>query len=358
MPEVRLQACVTSAPETRAPSNRRAAYALSSRSSGVRKRGVTRFAPSHASSRAAWPETAAAPSAPMSSSSRQDDLPGRALRPAAHHAALPPDGRADVAGPVEQRRPVLAEEPVPRLPPHRRRVERGQQRRDGGRPRPGNSRSSASATPGCPSSSTSAVGSAASAALVCPPVQPPHHCRSDTGAGPNERSHRRASSTRAAPPSSPPSPGRRPRRSQAEAAKPLELPRRPAAAPVPAHQVPLGAEQREHPRGDVGGAAVALVERVGELRPQPRLALGQLRPGRAAAAARAEPAARPAPTSRSHPPGSPSPTPPVARSFSSCRRSRLATSSVHAACTTGTSPAGTTNIVRRIPSIRTSERSA
>src|SRR3984957_2337582 len=50
-------------------------YALSSRSSGVRNRGVTRFAPSQASSLAAWPETAAAPSAPMSSSSRTTTSP-------------------------------------------------------------------------------------------------------------------------------------------------------------------------------------------------------------------------------------------------------------------------------------------
>src|ERR1700722_10617342 len=44
-----------------------------------------------------------------------NDLAGPVLRPAAHHAPLPPDGRPDVAGPVEQRRPVRPEEPVPRL---------------------------------------------------------------------------------------------------------------------------------------------------------------------------------------------------------------------------------------------------
>ncbi len=200
-------------------------YALSSRSSGVRKRGVTRFAPSHASSRAAWPETAAAPSAPMSSSSRQDDLPGRALSPAADHAALPPDGRADVAGPVEQRGPVLRRgtSPAPATPSASGRAPAAARRPAGSAA--GNSRSSASATPGCPSRSTSTVGSAASAAFVCPPVQPPHHCRSDTGAGPNERSHRRASSTRAAPPSSPPSrpassPGRPQRPGRAARSRP------------------------------------------------------------------------------------------------------------------------------------------
>jgi hypothetical protein len=58
--------------------------------------------------------------------------------------------------------------------------------------------SPASMTPGCPSRSTAHAGSAASAAFVCAPVQPAHHCKSETRAGPNAASHRRASSARAA----------------------------------------------------------------------------------------------------------------------------------------------------------------
>ncbi len=58
-------------PRPQAPGPRPGApYPASSRSSGVRKRGVTRNDPSHAAKAAASAATAAAPSAPMSSSSR------------------------------------------------------------------------------------------------------------------------------------------------------------------------------------------------------------------------------------------------------------------------------------------------
>ena len=59
------------------------------------------------------------------------------------------------------------------------------------------SRSSGSATPGPRSSSTSTAPAAASAALVCVRLQPVHHFRSVTSAGPNAASQRRASSVRA-----------------------------------------------------------------------------------------------------------------------------------------------------------------
>src|SRR5580700_3175131 len=66
------------------------------------------------------------------------DLAVLALRPAAHDPAVPPGRRADVPGPVEQGRPVLADVPGALAPAHRGGVESGQQRRRGpGSGRPG-----------------------------------------------------------------------------------------------------------------------------------------------------------------------------------------------------------------------------
>ena len=59
------------------------------------------------------------------------------------------------------------------------------------------SSSPASTMPGVPSRSTSVVVSWPSAARAWPAVQPVHHCRSETGAGPNASSQRRASWARA-----------------------------------------------------------------------------------------------------------------------------------------------------------------
>ena len=50
--------------------------------------------------------------------------------------------------------------------------------------------------------------------------------------------------------------------------------------------------------------------------------------------------------------------PEVSMAWASWRRMRSAIWSVHAAWITGTRPTGTTNTVRRMPSIRTSERSS
>ena len=129
------------------------------------------------------------------------DLAVLALRPAADDPAVPPGRGADVAGPVEQRRGVLADVPAALAPAHGGGVQGGQQRRPrpekaGASSRPG--RSAASMTPGAPFRSTSATSSSASACRTCPAVRPVHHCRSETRAGPNADSHRRASSARAA----------------------------------------------------------------------------------------------------------------------------------------------------------------
>ena len=53
-------------------------------------------------------------------------------------------------------------------------------------------------------------------------------------------------------------------------------------------------------------------------------------------------------------------SPSSVRASSATRRvcMRAATASVHAACSTGTSGTGTTNMVRRMASIRTSDRSS
>ena len=126
---------------------------------------------------------------------------------------------------------------------------------------------------------------------------------------------------------------------------------------MPPDQVPLGAEEHEHPRGDIRRSAVALVQRVGQLRPQPRLVLGQLRPGRAAAPrvqgrqhARAELPEPPGWVAVAHP-ADPQvllqlPTEPLGDVI---RARRLHDRHEFRP--------GTTNIVRRMPSIRTRKRS-
>ena len=190
--------------------------AVSSRSRGARKRGVTRAVPSHPSSAAASAATAAAPSAPMSSSSRYTTSPdARCAQPPttrpAHHTVGPTfPVRSNITGTCRgSRYQPRACHPIGVG------SSAGSSAATLGAPA-GKSRSSASAIPACPSRSTSATGSAASAALVWAPVQPAHHRRSATGPGPKTVSHRRASSARAAPASSPaPSPSFSPASSHA-----------------------------------------------------------------------------------------------------------------------------------------------
>ena len=134
------------------------------------------------------------------------------------------------------------------------------------------SRSSGSTTPGVPSRSTSTAPIAASAARVCPSVQPLHHFRSTTVAGPNAASHRRASSARAGSGSSRGSGAA----SQECGRLPAPLAARPGSARAAAHDPPLRGEQEEHPGGHAHAPRPLLVRAVVDLLPQPRHGRGQL----------------------------------------------------------------------------------
>ena len=159
-------------------------YAASSRSRGTRNRGMTLTPPSHASSRAASASTSVpVASAPTSSSNgtrpRRPSAPPirrpcvRSTRPSA------PRSRSDRTAPG-----VLAEIPGALFPAHHRRVERRQQHGPGLRRRRRLDIASMTNS-GHPSTSTSTAPIAASVARVCVRVQPVHHFRSATLAGPN-----------------------------------------------------------------------------------------------------------------------------------------------------------------------------
>ena len=126
--------------------------ALSSRWSGVGKRGMIRTPSIQAVSAAARASMAAAASGPDILEQAGHDLAVRALAPAADDAAIEPDRRAGVAVAVEQGRAVRPEIPVARGPAHRRRVEGRQERDPRVRARPSPvSRSSAITRPVVPS---------------------------------------------------------------------------------------------------------------------------------------------------------------------------------------------------------------
>ena len=192
----------------------------------------------------------------------------------------------------------------------------------------------------------------ASAARVCPSVQPDHHFRSATGAGPKARSQPRASSTRAGSASSagtpagnhastvdhqycPPEvhdPRGRPRTTRPSAASSGST--RDATLCDPWYDLPRATTIRPLSRGSSSDSSVDSAE-----------------PRTFSAATVASS------TSASHV-GTSSARPPSARNCTVLRRSTAAIALVHAACTTGTSSIGTTNMVRRMPRIRTSTRSS
>ena len=122
--------------------------------SGEGNLATTRVPPSHPVRRAASSSRARRPSEPTSSSELELDLAGIGLAPAAHDPPVPPGGGPGVAVRVEQLGLVRAEVPLALEPPHRGRVQRGEERR----PRLGRavgSRSSGSTYPDLPSRSTS-----------------------------------------------------------------------------------------------------------------------------------------------------------------------------------------------------------
>ena len=169
------------------------------RCSGDGNRGITRAGPSHSPSRAAAASTAAATLAPGVLEQVHHDLAVGALGPAADHAPVAPHRGPGVAVRVEELRPVVAEVPVPFLPAHDRRVERGKERDPGpGGParrrgrRRGRVRSCRRRARPPPASTST---SARSTSRLPRPV---HHCRSVRVPGPKARSQRRTSSTRAA----------------------------------------------------------------------------------------------------------------------------------------------------------------
>jgi methionyl-tRNA synthetase len=175
----------------------------SSRSSGVRNRGVIRIfrfsgsSPIHSRSRPASAIMAAEASAPTSSSSRTAISPS--LR-----CAQPPTIRPShqAVGPMFPERSNSAAACPPRYQPRSRQPiaagSRAGSSAGHGSAAAGASWSAASITPAIPSRSTSASSSWPSACLTCVAVQPAHHCRSAGAAGPKASSQRRASSARAA----------------------------------------------------------------------------------------------------------------------------------------------------------------
>jgi hypothetical protein len=172
----------------------------SSRSSGVRKRGVMRAGPIHSRSLPASAAIAAAASAPASSSSRTAISPSLrcaqppTIRPS-HQAVGPmfPD-RSNRAGPCSPTYQARSRQPMAAGSRAGSSAAAGSPAAGPGEPAEA---SAVSMMPGAPSRSTSVMSSPARACLVWPAVQPVHHCRSAGRAGPNAASHRRASSVRA-----------------------------------------------------------------------------------------------------------------------------------------------------------------
>ena len=103
--------------------------APSERWNGGRKPGEKRASPIHACRRATSASMAARASRADVLEQADHDLAVPALAPAADDSSVPPDGRPGVPVRVEERRPVRAEVPLALLPAHRRRVERGEERR-------------------------------------------------------------------------------------------------------------------------------------------------------------------------------------------------------------------------------------
>ena len=173
----------------------RPASPTSSRSSGVGKRGAD--APesaTHAVSRSASARSPPPLRDRRPRAASGHDSPVGPAGPAADDPAVDPDGRPGVAGRVEQGRPVGAEVPVARFPAHRRRVERRQEGDPGRRRRRRlDGRRGARGRAGRRRARTSTAPIAASAARVSRTVQPVHHARSASVAGPKRASQRRTS---------------------------------------------------------------------------------------------------------------------------------------------------------------------
>ena len=212
-------------------------------------------------------------------------------------------------------------------------------------------RSSASTSPVAPARSTSTWGTAASAARASRAVQPVHQRMSVSVAGPNAWSQ------------TPQELGLCVRRFD-----PLELGAEPVSARAPrvlaVRPTVLGrprtsctsaasSGRRRRPALAVDFPAGTCAE--AELRREVRI--GPRDVGRERLAQLRDHAERDAAPRRSRPPGS-SATPLCATNPSSRFRSRAAIVRVHAASTTGASSRGTTQSVRRMPSMRTSVRSS
>ena len=141
--------------------------------SGVAKRGTTFVSPSQDCSRSASASISANGVRAHVLEEPVRDLSVRAPSPAADDAAVPPDRRARVPVPVEQRRPVLAEIPGALLPAHHGRVERRAAARPTARAqarargRPGRT------NPGAPSRSTSTAPIASRALRASAAERPP-----------------------------------------------------------------------------------------------------------------------------------------------------------------------------------------
>ena len=99
---------------------------MSSRSRGVRNRGVIRNGPRTPATRSASRATASDRLGRHFLEKADGDLAVLALRPSSDNPPLPPHRRAGVTAPVEQPRAVIAEVPGTLRPPHRRWVEGGE----------------------------------------------------------------------------------------------------------------------------------------------------------------------------------------------------------------------------------------
>ncbi len=208
------------------------------------------------------------------------------------------------------------------------------------------SSSPASTTPGTPSRSTSVRSSELTACRTWPAVQPVHHCRSDRGAGPNAASHRRASSDRAA------AAVRSARSGDADQVNCMDVhpPRGRPRTISPSADSSVSSRLVRFTAPPLGLSAAAMIgvrsrgSSLASSAPvaEPRAARARTVPSAASLSQVAASGAMPA----------------SATTWVSWRRSRSAIWSVQAAWMTGVSAAGTTNTVRRMPSIRTSERSS
>ena len=219
-----------------------------------------------------------------------------------------------------------------------------------------------STTPCRPWRSASHTGSAASAAFgCCAPLRRPPLQVGDRRWPQNVSSHRLASSARAVATSRSASQDRprRPRPGQGRPARPPRgtdrTGRTTSRRGGGRESCALCGEHHQHPRRDASPCRRSSCPHVDQLRAQPRLVRGQLRAGRRCRrAASARSAASPrfyAATRRRHRPRprrSRGPVPAAVAAAAQHRRRRR--------CCTGNSGAGTTNTVRRMPSIRTIAR--